>query len=472
MCLIICRVTLFATSHVGKSTESDIYNTMTNDLTDQDSLQNIVGEPDYGLSNETVYWSKTDAMTEMTTQILQSSANANSKESESNTVDQKKSDLEQITTSEFTTRSNVSAISEKNDSTASEQNVTKTEIGTISKGVYDTVKKVIWFGIVPPVALLGICGNVIGLWFILIGKQRQPFHLFLFALMGVDLVYLIIALLLNALVILEVYDAVLAKHIKCHVSANLHAIQSLTYGTCAHLITAMSLERLVNVMLPLKVKSFCLHKHTVVVILVLFVLNIAVGVPGFLILEPKYVKDLATNVTSCRSVPTTWANNPFSKVYVVLVLSIARLVPGVITFLSSILIAIFLARRRAHRVATFANKATKAENYEQFKITMTLMILSVSLLLSLIPLAITTIWLKYYPDVYGKAGPEYYTYWFFIDLGYFLRVFSSANDFFIYVLMSKASRTTLKSMVQSRCCFCTIKISVLGTRNTSNDQVS
>ena len=476
MLLTLCRIVfiLVIQVHVDvmKTTGCVLNSTAPRHFTEEVSLRPINEE-----YHEHTHRNKTTRQndSEGTTQSMSSTPDYHDKTTDKasgyNTTDPSQYNLEESTTNEVQSEFDDSGTVKQNGFTTTEQRQTATFMGSVSKSVYTTFKKVVWFGIIPLLSLLGICGNITGMWFLFCGKQRQSFHLFLFALMGVDLLYLIIILLCNSLVILDAYDSQLATILKCHTSPSIHAMQSLTYGVCAHLITTMSLERLMTVMFPMTFQTFCLHRHTIIVILMLFFLNIVLGVPGFLVREPKYVTDPTTNVTTCIAVPTALSKSNFSKVYVILYLSLTRFVPGGITTVSSILIAIFLARRRAHRVATFGNKETKAESYEQFKITLTLMILSISLLLSLIPLATTTLWHKYYPELYGVDGPEYYKYLLFTELGYVLRVFSSANDFFIYVMLSKSSRSALKAMVQSRCCFCKVQISVLGSVSTSNEQI-
>ena len=328
-------------------------------------------------------------------------------------------------------------------------------LGTISATVSERTRAVVWFGIVPSFTLVGIIGNVSGLLFMIYGGFKQPFHLFLFALMGVDLFYLIIMLLNNSLIILEEYDKPLTDYLRCHAAMNLRTCQSLTYSACAHLITAMSFERLVNIMFPLRIKSFS-RKHTIGVILFILALNIVLLLPGFLVTQGKDIIDPKTNSIKCIPVVTAfWKNSgSFSKHYVVIMLVMARFVPGVATLVANILISVYLARQRSHRAVLFANKVARGEQYEQFKITLTLIVLSIALLLSLVPSAMTAILSAYFPKMYGSRGTHRYTYLFVQDFGYTLRVVSAANDFFIYVMLSKHSRQSFIKMMRTKCFLC------------------
>ena len=358
-----------------------------------------------------------------------------------------------VTGTQLRTDGNFANITES-DEMISDFNITlrKTQ-NVFLKETFEQFQNIIWFGLAPSLTVIGIAGNICGLWFVMCGKLREPFHLFLLALMAVDLLYLIIVLISNSLVVLERYNKSFADYLNCHMSANLNALQSMAYSVCAHLITAMSFERLINIKSPLDIQSFCLHRYTTIAIVIIFAVDVGLMVPGFLILEPKDTTDPTTNITTCKPVPTSWAKNPVSKYFVMSVLIVARFVPCVVTFAANILISVLLARRRSQRAAMFANKATRGEHYEQFKITLTLIALSVALVLSLIPSALATILFKYYPDLYGMGKSQYYIYLFIKDLGYFLRIASAANDFFMYVVLSKPSRSAFIDLFRSKCCF-------------------
>ena len=311
-----------------------------------------------------------------------------------------------------------------------------------------------WYGIVPPVTLSGITGNGLGLCFLLLsGKLKQTFHMFLFALMFVDITYLLIMLLQNILIILEQYDRAFVDHIRCFSAMNLRTAQSLTYSTCAHLITAMSVDRFVNIVFPLKAKPFS-RKYTLLAILSIFALNIVLLFPGFATFEGKTIFDPSTNQTKCLSVPTEFGKSlkPYMNLYIVIMLVVARFLPGAATLFANIVIYIFLARRSTRRAVLFEMKTTKQERYEQIKTTITLLILSLALLLSLVPSAMTAILNGYYPELYGPKGALYFTYRFVQDLGYCLRVLSAANDFLLYIILCKSSRQAFFSMLKSTCC--------------------
>ena len=327
------------------------------------------------------------------------------------------------------------------------------QLGLISKDFQEQFKAVLWFGFVPAFTLVGIGGNVFGLCFLRYQKFNQPFYQFLFGLMAVDLLYLIIVLFTIPLPIVKLYDQRIPSYIKCYAERSFQLVQSAAYSTCAHIITIMSAERLLSIMLPLKLKAFKYRKYTVVLMIILLLLNMILIVPAFLILQPKEIIDPETNITTCILIPTKWARENMS--YSAVILTAARFVPGLATLVANIMIAIFIARQRFKRTSLFATQTRRYEETgRQIKTTVTLMVLSISLLLSLFPSGIATIFKRYFPDTYDVNGKEYFTYLLILDVSYLLRVLSAASDFFIYIFTTNASRESIKLMLKLKCKFC------------------
>ena len=342
------------------------------------------------------------------------------------------------------------------DTDASLARFNKEQSALISKDVYETFKAVVWLGLVPTSSLIGIAGNSLGVWFVVHRKLKQPFHVILLCLMAVDLLYLVIGLLPYVLAIMEHLNKPMADNFHCYATRYIQLSQSITYGTCVYLITALSFERLLNILFPLKIKVCSLRKYTLFIVLFIFLMNTVVMVPAFFMLEPKETRDSKTNISSCRSVPTDWAkgNNHFIKYYTVIIFATVKILPGVITAVSNVIILIFLAIYRKRRAGRLANTTSGGWYLNQLKTTLVLVGLSLFLVTSLIPSAIATILSRYYPHLYGQGGVNYYTYKFAIDLAFSLRVINAANDFFIYIVLIKSSRKIVTQMLLAKCCHC------------------
>ena len=321
-------------------------------------------------------------------------------------------------------------------------------LGHISKEFHSAFLNTMWHFLVPVVSLVGMFGNICGVWYILHEKMvRQPFHLYLLALMFTDLVFLLLSVVRNALIFAEYHDHYLADMISCRYSTRLRHTQSTVYNSCALLITLMALERLVNIMFPLRVKLFSLRGYTIGLITFVTVFTLVtlwpVVVQGMLV--EKY--DVATNKTICVFTRSQWDidNADLMSGYTLCIIIFMRICPAVVTLVSNVILVVYLTRQRRIRQALF-DKKTDQEN----KINLMLFVLSACLVLSLIPTTASIILTRFYRHTYGSKGEGYYTQQFIRDFAYLMRVISSANDFFVYILISKTSRNTFRGMIL--CC--------------------
>ena len=325
----------------------------------------------------------------------------------------------------------------------------------ISKSVYETFKSAVWLGLVPISCLIGIGGNGLGVWFVVHKKLNQPFMIYLLALMATDFIYLIMELFSSSVVIMERFDLPVAVYWNCYVARPFLLVKSITYGICVHLITTMSIERLLNIVCPFKIKFCSLQKYTVLNILGIVCWNIAVMVLSFFMQEPKVTTDNKGNILTCISGPTHWTNQNFSfvKHYTLVTLVVVRFAPVIVATISNLMISICLALYRKRRASLLANRTSGGGYPNQGKTTLILLVLSIFLILSLVPSAVGTLLMIFLPEQYIQGRSQYNTYALLVDIGLCLRVVSAANDFFIYVVLVKSSRTLVKQMLMAKCCF-------------------
>ena len=325
----------------------------------------------------------------------------------------------------------------------------------ISKSVYETFKSAVWLGLVPTSCLIGIGGNGLGVWFVVNRKLNQPFMIYLLALMATDFIYLIMELFSSSVVIMERFDLPLAVYWNCYVARPFLLVKSITYSICVHLITTMSIERLLNIVFPFKLKFCSLQKYTVLNILGIACLNIAVMALSFFMQEPKVTTDNKGDILTCISGPTNWTNENYSfvKHYTLVIFVVVRFAPGILATMSNIMIAIYLALYRKRRASLLANSTSGGGYPNQGKTTLILLVLSIFLILSLVPSSVGTLLMRFSPELYRQGKSQYYTNALLVDIGLCLRVVSAANDFFIYVVLVKSSRTLVKQMLMAKCCF-------------------
>ena len=340
----------------------------------------------------------------------------------------------------------------RNESEISGQD--RKELSLISKEVYDTFKAIVWLGFVPTFAMVGIAGNVLGVWFVWHRKLKQSFMIYLMALMTTDLIYLIMELLTSSIVIMERYNLSIASYYNCYVSRYFTIVKEILYSTCVFLITTMSVERLLNIVFPLKIKFCGLQKYTAPTVLTIVCVNILLMMLPFFLVKPNITTDSEGNILSCIAEPTQWykQNESFVKYYALVANIILRYVPGLVTIVNNVIIGTYLGIHAKRREDLLANKTSGRGNLNQTKTAVMLLILSLCLILSLVPPSVAILLLRFSPEDYEEGGSQYYMYAFLVDLALCLRVMSAANDFFIHIMLVKSSRRLIKKILIDTCC--------------------
>ena len=340
----------------------------------------------------------------------------------------------------------------KNESEISGQD--HKESSLISKEIYDTFKAIIWLGFVPTFALAGIAGNVLGVWFVWHRKLKQSFMIYLMALMITDLIYLIMELLTSSFVIMERYNLPIASYYNCYVSRYFTIVKEILYSTCVFLITTMSVERLLNIVFPLKIKFCGLQKYTALTVLTIVCVNFVLMMLPFFLVKPNITTDSEGNLLSCTAEPTQWykQNESFVKYYALVANIILRYVPGLVTIVNNVIIGTYLGIYAKRREDLLANKSSGGGNLNQSKTAVMLLILSLCLVSSLVPPSVAILLLRFSPEDYEEGGSQYYMYAFLVDMALCLRVMSAANDFFIHIMLVKSSRRLIKKILIDTCC--------------------
>ena len=327
-------------------------------------------------------------------------------------------------------------------------------LSLISKEIYGTFKAIVWLGFVPTFAMVGIAGNVLGVWFVWHRKLKQSFMIYLMALMITDLIYLIMELMTSSIVIMERYNLPIASYYNCYVSRYFTIVKEILYSTCVFLITTMSVERLLNIVFPLKIKFCGLQKYTALTVLTIVCVNIVLMMLPFFLVKPNITTDSEGNILSCIAEPTQWykQNESFVKYYALVANIILRYVPGLVTIVNNVIIGTYLGIYAKRREDLLANKTSGRGNLNQTQTAVMLLILSLCLVSSLVPPSVAILLLRFSPEDYEEGGSQYYMYAFLVDLALCLRVMSAANDFFIHIMLVKSSRRLIKKILIDTCC--------------------
>ena len=303
------------------------------------------------------------------------------------------------------------------------------------------------------IAVAGICGNVLGTVFLLYTNVKQSFHVFLLSLMMNDAVYLLVALTRSILILLVSSESDLTPYYLRVFLTYLRVIQILFSNTTVFIITCWSLERFVSLCFPLRGKRIRSRRFAIVAICSGFVLNIAVFTPQFILQEVPKHGDSHISFT-----PLKWKNDngSIARVYRSVGIIVIRYLPTAIAFLANTVLFIKLLRRK-RRAFLFANRQSRKDRtrFDEFGTTVTLILITTFLLLSIVPSTTAQILAHNYPELYlnvnRKENGHYKT---LVAFGKFVSAFSAANDFVVYILLSRRSRVTLKHTITKRWCNC------------------
>ena len=307
------------------------------------------------------------------------------------------------------------------------------------------------------IALVGISCNLLGIAFMFYSKVKHSFHVFLTSLMANDLLYLMFAFLHCISAFLPYFDLGSVFRAIYPVAVRLKGIQCTLFNISVFIVSCMSLERLSSVSFPLRSRKRINCKCSLFLILVGIVLNIVVMLPVIVLHETPKVSE---NTTLFATTFFKWrgeGGSPKREIYITIVITITRLLPAAVAFIANVYLIIVLTRRRPRRAFLFANRMSRNDRrrFDDFGTTLTLILISVVLLLSLVPSVIVQVLINRYPFTYlNETKAEYHYFTTTIAFGRFVFVLSAANDFVVYILMSKRSRLTLKHVLMEKMCKC------------------
>ena len=300
--------------------------------------------------------------------------------------------------------------------------------------------------------------NLLGIVFLFHNKVKHSFHVFLTSLMVNDVLFLSFALLQCISTILLHFDLGSVFTANYSVALLLKGIQLTMFNFSVFIITCMSLERLSSVCFPLSSRKRINRKCSLFLILVGIVLNITFRIPVLVLSErPKNGENITLFVPTVFDWSGGEGGLPKREIYITILITTTRLLPAAIAFIANIYLIIILIRRRPRRAFLFADRMSRSDRrrFDDFGTTWTLILISIFVLLPLVPAVIVQVLVNLYPNTYlieNKAEYRYYTT--ILAFGRFVSVLSAANDFVVYILMSKRSRLTLKHVLNKNMCKC------------------
>lgn len=313
----------------------------------------------------------------------------------------------------------------------------------------------------PIIIFIGLFGNVIGFYIMLYDKQwkTMSIYVYMLALFIIDILYLLQSLIICTFTIIETFDWALANRFMVPFSFAGGFIDFFTFHVGSLFLFIMSIERLHALVSPFTFKQSKLSNFP-------FRIIFGVVIAFFLLILPYpfcfYTEEFLDFYNNTFLLILTKPEmSEFNKHYG-FVESILSLIYPIIMLLVNFAIVIAFRRFQLRRQVNLKNSS---ENNQQLKITIMVVCVTTLYVLLSVPKVFIQI-LTFVDDNYNFYGMYSPTFYFYMSLGDLFARLNAANDFIIYVLVSKR----LRRLIRIR--FCKSCISEQELKDWSEFQVS
>lgn len=210
------------------------------------------------------------------------------------------------------------------------------------------------------------------------------------------------------------------------------------------LTTMLSMERLVAVYFPMKAKVMCGKVMTMTCIVMIYLVTAVIFIPSALKYHSYYVT-INNQTTYTMGRTELGKNDLFYLIYGNILNILFRFIPLLIIMLVNILIALAIRKTWSFR-RTMPNGTSAS--YEQNRITLMLLMVSLVFLICILPGAIHSIMDQVYKQ-YSSSGYQSNIYDIVRNVTYFLETVNSSVNFVIYMAFSTKFCRTYKQIF---CC--------------------
>lgn len=206
----------------------------------------------------------------------------------------------------------------------------------------------------------------------------------------------------------------------------------------------LSVERLIAVYFPMKAKVMCSRAMTIACILLIYLVTLVAFVPMALKYHGSH--EVRNNQTIITTGLTKLGNNTlFFNIYGNILNIAFRFIPILVLILVNILIACAIRRTWSFRRSMPSGGSA---TYEQNRITLMLLMVSLIFLICILPGAIHSIVNQFYTE-YNRKASQSNIYNIFGNVTYFLETVNSSVNFVIYMAFSAKFCRTYKQIF---CC--------------------
>lgn len=318
-----------------------------------------------------------------------------------------------------------------------------------TSGLYYIWTLSVWVTVPPIIIAIGTIGNCFTIAIILRRKVKlTSTSLFLLALAFSDLILLFTAPLRQWIRHYWNIDIRQLGEVECRI----HTF--LTYASVhisSWLLVAVTLERVFSVMIPHRVKSGCTHKTAGITIGTVIVCIFGLNSHFLYGMGTNFVKQ--ANATDKCSPKYAMYNHFSSTIFPWIDFCVAFLIPFVIITSGNIVIVVKLRLSRIQRIrmSSFGNNSSHSLD-RNVSVTILLICLSIFFFISLAPVSIYFIGVKYWrADIISRHDTgdwEYLLFWYAVIncIGYL----NATCNFFFYVLSGTKFRKEILNLVFCR----------------------
>ncbi|XP_033746953.1 FMRFamide receptor-like [Pecten maximus] len=386
--------------------------------------------------------------------------------------------LSEFTESQNST-TNSSSIFRNNESTTSmktESESSRNNYYVIDKSLMDILLKIIVCGIMPPMCVFGIVGNSLALIILFRHRPTRSTTILLIAIAFADLAFIASTIVNVVSLIIRSFYPEHAKEVSMSLIIPFSVYLSPLPGRISNwLVTLISLERLVAVTRPLKVKQICTKKLMLALSIVIPLSVAILTSPKLWLYEVKEVTLPDGNITKIITLGSIGRQKELFEVYYVISEALLRFVPmGLSAVCNAIIIAVlFLQAKWRNRKQNYTVGQQPAGDERQ--ITKTLLTITCVFIICLLPSTISRLMILFDPNS-SHVNYSSNVHTLLTLIGLITESFNSSINFVIYVTMNNAYRRQLylfcgKELEKKTCTVPRAAIMVSSLANTPNQKI-